>query len=119
MSSTSRLSVTVTRIPAPPYLLPFKDRTPCKGHKPLPWPEGPFPDLRPEALGAHNYWSTSLLAFPAPGKAMEWQQRTEAVLSLALYNSVVLRERRLHFGSLNAPPELGTAVNRLVRAASL
>ena len=104
--------------PGPTVPPPIQRPTP-KSPKPPPWPDGPFPDLRPEALGAYNFWASSLLAFPAPGKTMEWQQRSVAVLSLALFNSIVLRERRLHFGTLNAPPELGTAVNRLVRAASL
>ena len=38
---------------------------------------------------------------------------------IALYNSIVLRERRLHFGTLDAPPDLSTAVNRVALCASL
>ena len=78
-----------------------------------------IPDLDPEALGAADYISSSLLAFPAPKKELDDDTRTRAVAAIALFNGVVWFERSYYFKMMTTPPPLATAVNWIADNASL
>ena len=72
-----------------------------------------FPSLDPEILEATDFWSSSLLAFPRPGRDLPAKQRKEAVLAMTLFNGVLWYERTYHFRLLTTPPQLPQAIDRL------
>jgi ribonuclease HI len=78
-----------------------------------------IPDLRHEALGAADFLSASLLAFPAPGKALADDTRARAVAAMALFNGVVWFERSYYFKMMSVPPCLEEATNWLADVAAL
>ena len=78
-----------------------------------------IPDLDPEALGAADYISSSLLAFPAPKKELDEDTRTRAAAAIALFNGVVWFERSYYFKMMTTPPPLATAVNWIADIAAL
>jgi ribonuclease HI len=77
------------------------------------------PDLDPEALGAADFISSSLLAFPAPKKELDEDTRTRAAAAIALFNGVVWFERSYYFKMMTTPPPLATAVNWIADIAAL
>jgi len=78
-----------------------------------------IPDLEPDALGAADYLSSSLLAFPAPQKILDDDTRARAVAAIALFNGVVWFERCFYFKMMSSPPSIETATNWLASTASL
>ena len=77
------------------------------------------PPLDPEALGAADFTSASMLAFPAPGKELSADIRTRAVAAMAVFNGVVWFERSYYFKTLDSPPPLETATNWLADVAAM
>ena len=77
------------------------------------------PDLDPEALGAADFISSSLLAFPAPQKILDDDTRARAVTAISLFNGVVWFERSYYFKMMSAPPTMEEATNWLASTAAL
>lgn len=77
------------------------------------------PALEPEALGAADFLSASMLAFPAPGKLLPADTRARAVAAMAVFNGVVWFERSFYFKTLEAPPPLEVATNWLAEVAAM
>ena len=69
------------------------------------------PPLDPDSLGAADFLSASLLAFPAPGKTLADDARTRAVAAMSIFNGVVWFERSYYFKMMTTPPSLGEATN--------
>ncbi len=78
-----------------------------------------IPDLQHDALGAADFLSASLLAFPAPGKTLDDDTRARAVAAMALFNGVVWFERTYYFKMMSVPPPLEEATNWLAEVAAL
>lgn len=78
-----------------------------------------IPDLHHDALGAADFLSASLLAFPAPGKILADDARARAVAAMALFNGVVWFERSYYFKMMSVPPPLEEATNWLADIAAL
>ena len=69
------------------------------------------PPLDPESLGAADFLSASLLAFPAPGKSLDDDARARAVAAITIFNGVVWFERSYYFKMRTTPPTLSEATN--------
>jgi ribonuclease HI len=78
-----------------------------------------IPCLDHEALGAADFLSASLLAFPAPGKKLDEDTRTRAVAAMSLFNGVVWFERSYYFKMMEVAPPLEEATNWLADIAAL
>jgi ribonuclease HI len=78
-----------------------------------------LPCLDHEALGAADFLSASMLAFPAPGKLLDEDTRTRAVAAMALFNGVVWFERSYYFKMMSVAPPLEEATNWLANIAAL
>jgi ribonuclease HI len=78
-----------------------------------------LPCLDHEALGAADFLSASMLAFPAPGKLLDDDTRTRAVSAMALFNGVVWFERSYYFKMMSVAPPLEEATNWLANIAAL
>ena len=78
-----------------------------------------FPSLDPGALEASDFWASSLLAFPRPGRDLPAKQRKEAVFAMALFNGVLWYERTYHFCLLTTPPQLPQAIDRLASMVAI
>ena len=77
------------------------------------------PPLDHEALGAADFISASMLAFPAPGKTLSDDVRARAVAAMAVFNGVVWFERSYYFKTLASPPSLEAATNWLADVAAM
>lgn len=77
------------------------------------------PCLDPEALGAADFLSASMLAFPAPGKVLDEDTRSRAVAAMAIFNGVVWFERCYYFKMMSVAPPLQEATNWLADIAAL
>ena len=78
-----------------------------------------LPCLDHEALGAADFLSASMLAFPAPGKALAEDTRTRAVAAMAVFNGVVWFERSYYFEMMSVTPPLEEATNWIANIAAL
>ena len=78
-----------------------------------------FPSLDPVALEATDFWSSSLLAFPRPGRDLPAKRRKEAVLAMTLFNGVLWYERTYHFRLLTSPPQLPGAIDRVASMVAI
>ena len=78
-----------------------------------------IPNLDHEALGAADFTSASMLAFPAPGKELDDDTRTRAVAAMALFNGTVWFERCYYFKMMSVAPPLEEATNWLADIAAL
>jgi ribonuclease HI len=78
-----------------------------------------IPCLDHEALGAADFLSASMLAFPAPGKALDEDKRARAVAAMATFNGVVWFERSYYFKMMSVAPPLEEATNWLADVAAL
>jgi ribonuclease HI len=78
-----------------------------------------IPNLHHDALGADDFLSASLLAFPAPGKTLADDTRARAVAAMTLFNGVVWFERSYYFKMMSVPPPLEEATNWLADIAAL
>jgi ribonuclease HI len=103
-------------LPQPPPLPAPKAR---KGRKAVKPDLLLIPSLDPEALGAADFISASMLAFPAPGKVLDEDTRTRAVAAMALFNGTVWFERCYYFKMMSAAPPLEEATNWLADVAAL
>ena len=118
------LLVSEPRLPPPlPQPLPDAPPAPVAGRRGVRKPTRPdlltIPALDHDALGAADFLSASMLAFPAPGKALADDDRARAVSAMALFNGVVWFERTYYFKKMSTPPSLEEATNWLADVAAL
>ena len=78
-----------------------------------------IPSLDPVDLGAVDFTSASLLAFPAPGKDLDDDTRARAVAAMALFNGTVWFERSYYFKMMSVAPPIEEATNWLADIAAL
>jgi ribonuclease HI len=108
--------------PSPPPSPPPPPPPPARKGKKAKTPKPDLlavPALEHEALGAADYISASMLAFPAPGKKLLPDTRARAVAAMALFNGVVWFERCYYFKMMSTPPPLEEATNWLADVAAL
>ena len=77
-----------------------------------------FPSLDPDEIGAADYWSSSLLAFPRPGRSLDKRSRRRAVEAMILFNGVVWYQRVYHFRLLSTPPPAVDATSRIIASVA-